>query len=544
MAEKITVNYLSLRKDTPKKDFWDYGLLYDLLDDFDSVERDSLENADFAIVVIPARSHATLINEVNRELNKIKGVLLFLMGDEEASFPVDKINHSNIRIWVQNPHPSLKSKYKKMGTGYPFTIRDFSLEEAPEKKLDWFFAGQVTHTRREECVAQLRNLKNGKLVESHAFTQGIEQKEYFETMAASKIVPCPSGPKTPDTFRLFEALELGCIPVADTQTIEKDFTSGFWEWLFDEPVPFPTVHTWESLPGYISECVATYPELNNKIQAWWLRKKTKLKKWVVSDIEDLGYGYPEGLIKIFNPVTIIIPVSPIKSHPNTDILEETINNVRFHFPKAEIILTFDGVRKEQENKRADYNEFIRRILWKCRKWKNITPYIFEENVHQSGMARAVIDSVDTPLLLYCEQDTPLVIDEPIEWDLLISKIISGDSNMVRFHFEAFVPKEHRHLMIGEVEDKLLATAQWSQRPHLASVPFYRRILSDHFSQNAKCFIEDLVHGKLQEDFDRDGVLGWLQWKVHIYHPNNKNIKRSYHTDGRAGEKKYDKDQIW
>lgn len=538
----MKVNYLSLREDTPKKDFWDYGLLYDLLDDFEFQEVDKLAVQDLALVVIPARSHADRINEVNHELSKAKAVLLFLMGDEEASFPIDQIKHDNIKIWVQNPHPDLRSKHRKLGTGYPFPIRDFK-GEVPNKKLDWFFAGQVTHIRREECVAQLRTIKNGELIEAPGFTQGIEQKEYFAKLSQAKVAPCPSGPKTPDTFRLFEALELGCIPIADTQTPDEEW-KGFWEWLFDEPVPFPTIENWESLPGYIEDCVSQYPVLNNKIQAWWLRKKNAYKKLVWSDLMDLGLEINEGINDRFNPITVIIPVSPIKSHPDTFILEETINSVRFHLPKAEIILTFDGVRSEQKNRAKDYQEHIRRILWKCREWKNVTPYIFDEHSHQSGMARAIIDKVDTPLLLYVEQDTPLVIDEPIDWPFLINKIILGESNVIRFHFEALPPKEHSHLMIGEVEDYLLKTAQWSQRPHLASTPFYRRILADHFSKDTKCFIEDLIHGRIQQDFDKDGLLGWLQWKLHIYYPNDKNIKRSYTTDGRAGEKKYDDTQIW
>ena len=42
-------------------------------------------------------------------------------------------------------------------------------------------------------------------------------------------------------------------------------------------------------------------------------------------------------------ITIIVPVSPIASHPDTAILAETIESIRYHHPTAEIFLTFDGV---------------------------------------------------------------------------------------------------------------------------------------------------------------------------------------------------------
>ena len=73
--------------------------------------------------------------------------------------------------------------------------------------------------------------------------------------------------------------------------------------------------------------------------------------------------------------------------------------------------------------------------------------------------------------------------------------------------------------------------------------FYRRVLSEYFSADSNCFIEDLLHGRLIEAFKLDGELGWEQWRTHIYIPG-KNIKRSYHTDGRQNQEKYDDKQKW
>ena len=114
-------------------------------------------------------------------------------------------------------------------------------------------------------------------------------------------------------------------------------------------------------------------------------------------------------------ITVVTPVSPIKSHPDTTILEETITSVRTLLPSAEIFLTFDGVRDEQKSRQADYDEFIHRTLWLSdHVWGNVVPFLFEEHQHQSGMMRHIIDKIDTSLLLYVEQDTPIVTDEPID----------------------------------------------------------------------------------------------------------------------------------
>lgn len=243
-------------------------------------------------------------------------------------------------------------------------------------------------------------------------------------------------------------------------------------------------------------------------------------------------------------ISVVVPVSPIKSHPDTAILAETIGSIRTLFPVAEIFLTFDGVRSEQEHRRADYNDFIRRTLWLAdHVWGNIVPFLFDEHQHQSGMMRHIIDKIDTTMLMYVEQDTPLVTDEPTDFEAITDFILGGYSNLVRLYHEGVMPEEHHHLMHGR-HNEFIETSQWSQRPHIASTAYYRRILNSHFTEDAKCFLEDRMYGILEEAERIDGYQGWVQHRVHIYDPGNGNMKRSYHTDGRAGEAKFDDTQVY
>ncbi len=244
-------------------------------------------------------------------------------------------------------------------------------------------------------------------------------------------------------------------------------------------------------------------------------------------------------------ITVVVPVSPIRFHPDSSILTETVQSVRHWLPDAEIFLTFDGVRAEHELWRDNYEHHIHRALELADTvWRPVVPYLFEEHRHQTGMLRAVIDQIRTPLLLYVEQDTPLVTDEPIDWDAISAPIMDGTSNLVRLYHEAVIPAPHTHLMLGdEPGTPLIRTAQWSQRPHLASTAYYRRILDGHFSRNAKCFIEDRMYGVLDEAVNMDGLAGWLQHRCHIYNPGP-NMKRSLNLDGRGGAEKHDGDQVF
>jgi hypothetical protein len=242
-----------------------------------------------------------------------------------------------------------------------------------------------------------------------------------------------------------------------------------------------------------------------------------------------------------NDVTIILATSVLPSHPSTDMIDETIKSIRVHFPTNEIIMQIDGLRQEQSNRRDDYNEYKSRILWKClHEYNNVLPIIFDEHCHQTTMMRRTIDEIQTSLLLYVEGDAPLTPDVGIDWQKCLDMIEYEKANTIRFHFEAEIPEPHKHLMFG-IENGFMKTAQWSQRPHLSTAKYYRDVILP-FS-NEKTFIEDRLHGKVQDDclpyntFSQDG---WETHKLWIYHPEG-NIKRSYHLDGREGTRKFTSD---
>lgn len=240
--------------------------------------------------------------------------------------------------------------------------------------------------------------------------------------------------------------------------------------------------------------------------------------------------------------TVLVPTSPIPSHPDTRIIDETISTIRTHLD-SEIIIMIDGIRDEQLYLKEQYQEYIRRLLWKCNnEWENVIPLLFEEHQHQANMTRKALQLIKTPLILFVEHDTPLTPDRDINWDSVEDMVLSEEANMVRLHHEALVLDVHKYLMIGEPEytfkESYWRTYQWSQRPHIASTEFYRRILEQYFPPSAKTMIEDRMYGVLEEAYRHRGKMGWDEFKVWMYYPEG-DIKRSYHIDGREGEQKYE-----
>jgi hypothetical protein len=239
-----------------------------------------------------------------------------------------------------------------------------------------------------------------------------------------------------------------------------------------------------------------------------------------------------------NDITIIVATSVLPSHPDTKIIDETISAIRAHFPNNEIILQIDGLREERLSHKIHYDEYKNKVLWKClHEWKNVLPIIFDEHSHQTTMMKKTIDIINTSVMLYVEGDAPITPDCEIDWQKCLDMLEYQKANTIRFHFEASIPFEHNHLMFG-IEDGFMKTSQWSQRPHISTVKYYRDIVLP-FSHE-RTFIEDRFHGKVQDDclpYDNFNQKGWEIHKLWIYHPEG-NIKRSYHLDGREGTQKF------
>jgi hypothetical protein len=285
-GNKRMIAYLfSLNKDANIADQWDFGMLKDILDKngFEQKLVTKLPKTERAIVVLPARHHAGMELEVNKHLKKIDHVVLFLMGDEEADYDVSLVDHPSIHIWVQNPHIGVHDEYNKIGTGFPEHYKKILDDmEMPEKELDIFYAGQMTHERRVELNDALVVMPtNGvKYLSTRGFTQGLEHTEYATMMARAKIAPAPSGAVIPDSFRLFEALEAMAIPIADEKTASGEIMY-YWDWLFGQITPFPKIQDWNSLQSYKIDVLENYPKIMHVVTAWYIKWKRDLNNKIM-----------------------------------------------------------------------------------------------------------------------------------------------------------------------------------------------------------------------------------------------------------------------
>lgn len=510
------------------------------------------------VVVLPARHHVDDVARFVAQLDRMPWSLVILSGDEEWAFPYAHVTQTATRaVWTMQPVPAQlrRTSFRIPGGWYPDTDRllaDAGFGDV-DAMLPWFFGGQVTHERRAAIAEVLRGLPHDvtQLVETNGYlVEGVPKYEYMRRMARAKVVPCPSGPCTVDTARALEAFEAGAVPVVDTRTPRGD-DYDYWRVCFGDDFPAPRIADWSAFPDVLARELEAWPANANRCSAWWQRWKRDAAYALDDDVRGVVAAATDPLPRSDAPddtITAIVTSSPTVKHPAVDDLVQTIGSIRERLPLAEIIVVFDGVRPEQEHLRDAYEEYQRRALWLCNhEWANVVPLRLDEWHHQAGAAALALDLVTTPWLLFVEHDTPLV--GPIDWQGCVRALTTGDANMIRFHHETTILDVHRSMMVDDTARdvdgvQLHRSMQWWQRPHLASVAWYRAVLSAYVPPQARTMIEDRMYGVLANDWNDLGVSGWQRWRVWTYaQPDDAypelGIKRSTHLDGRAGAPKYD-----
>lgn len=238
-----------------------------------------------------------------------------------------------------------------------------------------------------------------------------------------------------------------------------------------------------------------------------------------------------------NQLTVLIPTSPIPSHPSTDILDETIANIR-KYTDATIMVMFDGIHSSLHARAKDYLEYRSLVAQKYSGDESVVLSYFPSHEHQTGMTRIILDTfVDTPLILFVEHDTYIGGDIPFQ-QLCDFVQHANEINYLRFSIFDKIPIEHDYLMLDKhpviVDDvPITRTIQWSQRPHIAKTDWYRKVLSENFPEGFKGMIEDVMHGVVQESYKehKKDLFG-----LAIYTPPG-NMLRSFHSDGRGTDEK-------
>lgn len=216
------------------------------------------------------------------------------LSDETLNDSCSYLNSEMCLFAFRNYHHPIISKHPKvttLGLGYKSGFGD----NVPcggndsQQWYHWCFAGNIHDKRRQNAIQTFRSFfVPFKLHVTHGgfnAAGGLDTAMYRKMLEESKFALCPIGQGNLDSFRLYEALEAGSIPIAlgnqDVQAYDKwGIARTYWHALFEaEEVPFIVANTWEDCAKLMLKLLMDrhlFENVRDQTKQFWAGVK---KKW-------------------------------------------------------------------------------------------------------------------------------------------------------------------------------------------------------------------------------------------------------------------------
>ena len=277
------------------------------------IQNDLFGGAPFSLGINP--SQLTKLPAVYLELNQINTdlirniksfgnkVVLYHMGGERLDKDISAYAECDLVIRnyyfssiVNNPNFAGKVLWAPNGFRTGVGPRDKSnLKKASQRQclsafLGWINNAASHNNERANFAGPAAACgENLYVMTSSGFAGGYNVGLYSAIMEDSIFAPCPSG-NNPETIRLYDALELGCIPIS----LSHEFLLSTDALAMIGPVPFPILGSWSELPQFLNEMKSkaiSNPEeilaLQQKCIDWWADFKIAISKKIANRIVSL-----------------------------------------------------------------------------------------------------------------------------------------------------------------------------------------------------------------------------------------------------------------
>ena len=222
--------------------------------------------------------------------------VLYHMSDEFVKIGADLYQHCELVIRNGSAHFDMvgDQKFIQIPLGYVTGLRNSSrvLQKSSDRPCSFAFLGTIKHERESVMLPALRKIRGPHFVrKTKSFA---EATKYFgdSTIPLYKnavFVPNPRGNWNPECFRLYEALEWGCIPLIKRYSCSKYHENYHDKLLGNHPIP--TFDDWEESAEFANDLLsdkAALDALQAEVFAWWHTYKSKLQSIVTCRLANLA----------------------------------------------------------------------------------------------------------------------------------------------------------------------------------------------------------------------------------------------------------------
>ena len=183
--------------------------------------------------------------------------------------------------------------------GYKSGFRRYIQEREVERRTHkWFFAGQPKG-KRTEMLTVAKAIPGGRWVTTSRWndSNGLSVEEYAREMNNAVVALCPRGNNSVDSFRMYEALEAGALPIVEDdgrfdqamQVVHVPagirswrppgrigryslpyramFGPSYWLSMYGSDFPVPRLYRWKALPRLLDDLDVA--SVSSAAIKWW-----------------------------------------------------------------------------------------------------------------------------------------------------------------------------------------------------------------------------------------------------------------------------------
>ena len=272
-----------------------------LIDDPNNLSSPYISETPFLLIANHAVNYRQMINRVKEKYPTTKyGILL--LSDENIAEPCEWLHDPNCTMCIRNYVHPLYLGHKKVytvGLGYNNNFTNSSAGEGwntkriDERKYIWSFSG-TPHGDRGHMLDVFESIPNNYTRRTKSFDSedGLRCEKYPQLMGDTQFALVPPGQDSMDSFRMYEALEAGCIPVALHRTKQLPLNPSYWHYIFrgEKEMPFIVADTWEEAYDKVADMILNQDteKVRCEIQKFWMRHKEEWRSEIKRRLIELA----------------------------------------------------------------------------------------------------------------------------------------------------------------------------------------------------------------------------------------------------------------
>ncbi len=255
---------------------WIYEILNKI--NFQSINSDQeLDNKDTLIIIDSSvEKKVEFYTKLKLLCSKI---FLIHLGDETGIYDLSPVYGNCNHVWRTfcTGRYFNNKKVDCIAVGYKSGV-EINKKDL-KRKYKWAFIGTPHKSSRHDLLFQLSSIQPSFSYKTEKFHKKImDTEEMTQVLSQTSFLPCPNGFVHPETYRLYEALESGCIPI-----VENAYK--YYDRLFPDN-PFLKIDKWIEAKEIINKWTEQkIIKKSEECNFWWRKYKEKLQEDIKEKIK-------------------------------------------------------------------------------------------------------------------------------------------------------------------------------------------------------------------------------------------------------------------